>query len=130
MIAKLGVLLVFAMASAAAQELSGSNMACVRSMSAPTYPPIARQARVQGIVTVRIVVSKSGDVEKQTVDGPRILQQALGEWQFDPGCEGKTVTLRLEFLLDGGRSGSGDATYRWIAPNMFLISGPTPFINF
>jgi TonB family protein len=55
----------------------------------PTYPSIARAARVAGIVTVFLVVNEKGDVETvQRLEGPIQLQQAAAEaarrWRFNP----------------------------------------------
>lgn len=55
----------------------------------PSYPSIARSARVTGIVTVYLVVNEKGDVEAvQRADGPPQLQQAAADaarrWKFNP----------------------------------------------
>jgi TonB family protein len=44
---------------------------------APSYPPIAKAARAQGIVTVRVVADECGNViSAQAVSGHPLLQQA------------------------------------------------------
>ena len=55
----------------------------------PTYPPIAKTARVSGLVTVYVVVSEKGTVESvQRADGPLQLQSAATDaarrWKFRP----------------------------------------------
>jgi TonB family protein len=55
----------------------------------PTYPSIARAARVTGVVTVFLVVNEKGEVETvQRLEGPLQLQQAAAEaarrWRFNP----------------------------------------------
>jgi TonB family protein len=55
----------------------------------PTYPPIAKTARVSGLVTVYVVVDEKGAVEAvQRADGPMQLQGAAAEaarrWKFHP----------------------------------------------
>lgn len=55
----------------------------------PTYPPLARQARIQGTVILKILVSKSGDVQNlQLVSGHPILApaavEAVKQWKYRP----------------------------------------------
>jgi protein TonB len=43
----------------------------------PVYPPLAQQARIQGIVTLNVVISKEGAVESVSVaQGHPLLVQA------------------------------------------------------
>jgi len=78
---------------------------------APTYPPLARQARIQGTVLLRIVISKSGDVtELSLISGHPLLApaviEAVREWKYRPclrdgeAIEVETVVL-VKFALDG-----------------------------
>jgi TonB family protein len=60
----------------------------------PVYPDIARQAGIEGIVSMRVVINKDGAVEKVEVQsGEQALQQAaitaVRQWRYRP------------FLLDG-----------------------------
>ncbi len=60
----------------------------------PIYPPLARQARVQGSVILRAVISREGIIENlQAVSGAPILEQAaieaVKQWRYKP------------YLLDG-----------------------------
>ena len=55
----------------------------------PFYPPIARAARVSGMVVLRLVVSKVGSVQDiRVVSGPALLQQsaieAVKKWRYRP----------------------------------------------
>jgi protein TonB len=55
----------------------------------PSYPPIARTARVSGVVTVYLVVNEKGEVESvERAIGPMQLQQAATDaarrWKFTP----------------------------------------------
>lgn len=55
----------------------------------PTYPTIAKAARVTGVVTVYLVVNEKGEVETvQKLEGPLQLQQAAADaarrWRFNP----------------------------------------------
>ena len=67
----------------------GSLHTVARQKSAPSYPSIARAARVSGVVTVYLVVNEKGEVESVTrADGPQQLQNAAADaarrWKFHP----------------------------------------------
>ena len=56
---------------------------------APTYPLVAKSARIAGVVTVFLVVDEKGTVESvQRTNGPAMLQQAAEDaarrWKFRP----------------------------------------------
>ena len=56
---------------------------------APVYPPLARQARIQGTVILKVVIDKSGNVfEVQLVNGhPMLSPAAMGavrQWKYQP----------------------------------------------
>ncbi|MGA9672131.1 MAG: TonB family protein [Terracidiphilus sp.] len=55
----------------------------------PVYPPIAREARVEGTVVLEAVISKQGTIENlRVVSGPAMLQQsalnAVSAWRYRP----------------------------------------------
>ena len=55
----------------------------------PVYPPLARQARIQGSVILEVVINKSGDVEStQLFSGHPMLApaaiEAVKQWQYKP----------------------------------------------
>jgi TonB family protein len=55
----------------------------------PVYPPLARQARIEGTVVLRAVISKEGSIEQLTlVSGHPILVQAaidaVKQWKYKP----------------------------------------------
>ena len=56
---------------------------------APNYPPIAREAGVQGTVVLQAMISKNGTIENlRVVSGPALLQQAaldaVKTWRYRP----------------------------------------------
>jgi TonB family protein len=66
----------------------GSLAGKARSRVSPTYPPLARTARITGSVTVFLVVSEKGEVESiMRAEGPQQLQPAAIEaarrWKFN-----------------------------------------------
>jgi len=74
---------------------------------APTYPPVARQLRLAGKVTVEAVVTEAGTVQRvKPVNGNPILAnsavEAVKKWKFKPfQANGKAsmavVTLSFDF---------------------------------
>lgn len=55
----------------------------------PVYPPIAKQIRVQGLVVLRAIISKTGTIEHLTaVSGPPMLVKAAADavqqWRYRP----------------------------------------------
>ncbi|MBI2818820.1 MAG: energy transducer TonB [Acidobacteria bacterium] len=55
----------------------------------PVYPPLARQARIQGTVRLEAVINKQGQIEELTVVSghPMLIQAALdavAKWQYEP----------------------------------------------
>jgi len=55
----------------------------------PQYPPLARQARVQGIVVLRAVISRDGKIENLQVIGghPLLVKSAMDavrQWRYRP----------------------------------------------
>jgi periplasmic protein TonB len=78
----------------------------------PTYPPLARQARIQGSVILRAQISKDGSIENLTlVSGhPMLVQSALEavkQWKYKPYLlNGEPVEVetqvQVNFTLSGG----------------------------
>jgi len=67
----------------------GSLMTKAKSRVAPSYPTLARTARVAGNVTVFLIVGEKGEVESvMRAEGPQQLQPAAIEaarrWKFNP----------------------------------------------
>jgi protein TonB len=55
----------------------------------PTYPAIARQARIEGTVVLQAIISNSGTIQNlRVVSGPPMLQQsaieAVQQWRYRP----------------------------------------------
>jgi TonB family protein len=78
---------------------------------APIYPPLARQARIQAPVVLKVLISKSGDVEKiELVSGHPMLApaaiEAVKQWKYKPYLvNGDPVevatTVTVNFTLSG-----------------------------
>jgi len=80
----------------------------------PTYPPLARQARVQGTVVLQAVIDKDGSIKDLTVTSghPMLIQAALDavrQWRYRPYyLNGEPVlvqtTINVNFQLSGAPS--------------------------
>ena len=78
----------------------------------PNYPPLARQARIQGTVVLQAVISKDGSIEHLTlVSGHPMLApaaiEAVKQWKYKPYfLNGEPVevdtTINVNFTLAGG----------------------------
>jgi protein TonB len=78
----------------------------------PTYPPLARQARISGTVVLHAVISKDGSIENLTlVSGHPMLApaaiDAVKQWKYKPYLlNGEPVEVDTEvqvnFTLAGG----------------------------
>jgi len=78
----------------------------------PTYPPLARQARIQGQVVLQATISKQGAIENlQLVSGHPMLTQAaieaVKQWKYKPYfLNGEPVEVETQitviFSLSGG----------------------------
>jgi hypothetical protein len=86
-------------------ELVNSEPARPTVYAEPTYPPIAKAARVHGIVEFHLTVGGDGLAENVAIDsGPRMLWQTVNEaitkWKFSPDDSGKTVHGSIRFGLN------------------------------
>ncbi len=68
---------------------SGVQGAKVIRKISPTYPPIARQARIQGVVRLEAIIAKDGSIQNlRVIQGhPLLVQsalQAVKQWRYAP----------------------------------------------
>ena len=78
----------------------------------PPYPPLARQARIQGMVVLQAVIGKDGTIQNlRVVSGHPMLAQAaleaVKQWRYKPYyLNGEPVdvdtTINVNFTLSGG----------------------------
>lgn len=109
-----------------------SNAACLERFEIPSYPPIARQARIEGTITATLRVSSNGSAETIATDfasqlsGSKMavsptVEKAIREARFLPECTGKTVTLIFDFKIAGPPTNSPRQSISFGAPNRFWI---------
>src|SRR5712672_1482330 len=78
----------------------------------PNYPPLARQARIQGTVVLQAEISKDGTIQNlQLISGHPMLApaaiEAVKQWRYKPYLlNGEPVavetTVQVNFTLSGG----------------------------
>jgi len=78
----------------------------------PSYPPLARQARIQGTVVLQAEISKTGDIQNlRLISGHPMLApsaiEAVKQWKYKPYLlNGEPVevetTVQVNFTLSGG----------------------------
>jgi len=78
----------------------------------PSYPPLARQARIQGTVVLQAVIGKDGSIQNlKVVSGHPMLApaalEAVKQWRYKPYyLNGEPVevdtTINVNFTLAGG----------------------------
>jgi len=78
----------------------------------PSYPPIARLARVQGTVELRAIISKAGTIENLIViSGPPMLSrsaiEAVRQWRYRPYLlNNEPIEVETEITVNFVLSGS------------------------
>ncbi len=93
----------------------GSSSPCVASLEAPDYPELAIQARLEGSVSVEVVIGNGGGVESASAVGGHALLREEAEknarkWRFKSRsdcCNTGNFTLTYKFALEGE-----EVTYR------------------
>ncbi len=78
----------------------------------PTYPPLARQARIQGAVELRAIISKAGTIENLVVvhGHPMLVAAAIEgvrQWRYRPYLLNNEpieveTEITVNFVLSGG----------------------------
>ena len=78
----------------------------------PTYPPLARQARIQGTVILRVRINRSGAVENVALESGHPMlapaaMEAVKKWIYQPPLlNGEPAdvetTVQVSFTLSGG----------------------------
>jgi protein TonB len=79
---------------------------------APTYPPLARQARIQGSVVLQAIISKTGTIENLSViqGHPMLVQYAIDavkQWRYRPYMlNGEAVQVDTQITVNFTLGGS------------------------
>jgi protein TonB len=87
-----------------------SNGLLIRKVQ-PTYPPLARQARIQGQVVLHAEISKEGTIQNlQLISGHAMLApaaiEAVKQWRYKPYLlNGEPVAVETEVIVNFSLSG-------------------------
>ena len=114
------------------QGQAESNAACIERLEIPLYPPLAAQARIEGTITLSVLLTSGGKVEQVDTEIASKYSQArnlfatpvwkvIKEAKFRPNCAGKTVRLVFHFDLEGVSPGNLRASTSFGFPNTFWI---------
>jgi hypothetical protein len=118
---------------------ASADLMCVRRLEVPSYPLLAQQARIEGTVSVDIVLSTAGyvrDVNAHVDAKPptaargvllKAVSEAVRAAAFDCSCAGRTVSLVFIFELAGTSIGQPRQTVSFGSPNRFWIKSETPY---
>ena len=99
----------------------------------PDYPPLPRQAHIQGIQTVKVLLSEQATVQSvessiqaRTTAVERAFREsaekALKRSQFSKTCGAKTITLVFQYEV---REDDNKSLFAFEPPNHFWIrAGP------
>jgi len=117
---------------------SPSNIECLERLEIPDYPPLARQAHIQVMQTVKVLLSghaavqniesslqgKHPTVDKDFKEG---AEKALKNSRFSKTCGGKTVALVFHYEIrdDPNRS----SLFAFGPPNHFWIRYGPVYVN-
>lgn len=128
----------FLMAIAVSTSLSAQPLQELRVLraEAPTYPPLARQAMIQGDVRVRLQIGSDGKVsETKAITGNPLLKQEAEKtalrWVFAPPTREMDVPiiqeLLFEFRIEGEASYHPETRVLWEMPaTVRVITTPPP----
>lgn len=99
----------------------------VKSSAEMRYPPMARQARIQGDVVVRIKLDDAGQVvSAKALSGAKLLiDDAVSnskKWRFLPNS-GDTVVVIYEFRIIEGKCDVAKSHFVFREPNIATVTG-------
>ena len=91
------------------------------------YPLMARAARIQGVVVIRVKLDRNGNVTgSEAISGAELLARVCLEnakkWRFQPNPEGAAVII-YHFSMPGGICKSASSLFIFSAPNIATIIG-------
>jgi len=88
-----------------ATQVQASTLQVLRKV-APVYPPLARQARIQGTVVLRVIINKAGEIrDLNLISGHPMLGpaaiEAVRQWRYQPYVvEGETVEVETDIQVN------------------------------
>lgn len=121
-----------------AQQQSGErdDRVAIADWEELKYPPLAVQARVQGVVVIQVKLDEDGGVQESTAIWgskfliPDCLANAK-KWRFQPNSQ-KNVVIVYHFYFDDSACHPGtsySSNSKFMAPNFASITSCLPFIQ-
>lgn len=115
---------------------SPSGIECLERLEVPNYPPLPRQARIQGTLTVRVQLSDQGTVKSvesafKGISGrtnalfEADAEKAMRDSRFSKACTNRRVTLIFHFEF---RETEGPL-FAFGPPNEFWVRATPGFVN-
>jgi TonB family protein len=120
--------------SAAQQETLNDQDVKLVSFEDLPYPPVARMARVQGAVVVKVTLDDDGKVVSAFVisGNKALIPDALANakrWRFKSNLQ-KSAVIIYEFrLTEGACHDNSHSLFQLIHPNFASITACSPVIN-
>jgi hypothetical protein len=105
-----------------------TNIVCVERLEIPTYPPLAKQARIAGVLTASVRLGADGSIgeilsrftptsEKEGMF-VSVVEESLRASAFAKSCAGKKVGLIFNFVLTEAKA-STQLKFSFSYPNQF-----------
>lgn len=120
-----------------ASTQDATNAVCAEKIQMPSYPSLARQARIVGTISVTVQLGPNGTVEKISaqshLNNDRAqailltpIEMSLRKSQFRGDCAGMLLVLEFEFRLDGDPYDRQTQEIAFGYPNRFWITARPP----
>jgi TonB family protein len=100
-------------------------------LEAPVYPPLANQARIEGVVKLKVTLARDGEVlNAQSLSGNSILARTaeanLLTWRFSRSCSSHSSSASIEFTyrfkLEGETLNRPTTEFRYDHPYLATVT--------
>ena len=110
----------------------------LKSAPMPFYPPLARQARIEGTVLLQVTINQAGEASVESLSGPDLLRYSTAEyvkqWRYSwpHPCE-CTVSREVKFIYkilpQEATPDSPIAIVRWFGASRVEIDSAPPHVE-
>jgi TonB family protein len=75
----------------------------------PVYPPLARMARVEGVLSLKFTIDNGGGTTNLNFESGHpllrgVVTEAVNHWKFPTAAAGKEINATIEFVLNCPKS--------------------------
>ena len=120
----------------AGSSLLGNELSCVSELLVPVYPPVARNAGLNGKIDLVFQLEPGGAVAKVAiVNSPKAFDAAAKllaqKVKFTSDCSAQQVHITILFEIDPNaeRDQSSAHMVKFIAPGTFVVKAPLATMN-